>query len=159
MTQDRKPKRITQSSARSIAALAREIGVARQTIYDWRTSPRAPLPNREGEHDIAAWREFAKSRSGRASRMTDSPELFALKLRKLAAEVEERELRVAAIREHYVPTNVISERLENHVTEARNLLNRMIDAFVVEVTGCEIIEVHRAGRDFVDSYIATMRRG
>ena len=79
--------------------LARILGVARQTLYEWRKKPDAPQSAADGSHDVIAWRMFIAKHDLKASL---TPDAEALKARKLLAEIEDRELRVALKKGQYV---------------------------------------------------------
>ena len=79
---------------RNFVELAEALKVTRQTINGWKKFEDAPKPEANGLHDVAKWREFMRQRGLKGGEET--PDLQqALKARKLLAEVEERELRLA----------------------------------------------------------------
>ena len=48
--------------AKNLVELAQLLGVTRRTLTTWRKQPGAPQPEPNGQHDVAAWREFVRSR-------------------------------------------------------------------------------------------------
>jgi len=89
----------TVTLAKDITELARALGVARQTLYEWRKNPDAPQAAANGSHDVIAWRDFITKHDLKASL---APDTEALKARKLLAEIEDRELKVALKKGQYV---------------------------------------------------------
>jgi hypothetical protein len=84
----------TPAYAASFVELAALPGVARRTLQRWRKRKDAPKPAANGFHDVAAWREFMRRHDLKGDGIATEEER-ALSLRKLRAEAEERELRVA----------------------------------------------------------------
>jgi transposase-like protein len=82
----------TVTHARDLTDLARVLGVTRQTLHAWRKKPDAPQSASNGMHDVVAWRDFINKHDLKAGL---SPDAEMLKARKLLAEIEDRELRVA----------------------------------------------------------------
>ena len=85
--------------ASNFVELAALLGVARRTLQRWRSREDAPKPEANGFHDVAAWREFMR-RAKLAGHCSD--EEAALRLRRLLAETEEREMRLADRKAAYV---------------------------------------------------------
>ncbi|MDP0501844.1 MAG: hypothetical protein Q7P63_17255 [Verrucomicrobiota bacterium JB022] len=96
------------TKAKNLTQLASLLGVTRQTLYAWKKMEGAPVPAANGEHDVIAWREFAKARDLKNS--DDAPASSeALKARKLLAEVEQRELKTAIMKGDYIPLAQVRE--------------------------------------------------
>jgi transposase-like protein len=89
----------TVTHAKDTTDLARILGVTRQTLYEWRKKPDAPQSAADGSHDVIAWRLFIANHDLKASL---TPDADALRARKLLAEIEDRELRVALKKGQYV---------------------------------------------------------
>jgi len=83
---------LSMSETPTIVALANALGVSRRSISNWRKLEGSPTPAANGTHDVVAWRNFMNTRQLKPE-IGDSEE--TLRYRKLAAEVEERELRIA----------------------------------------------------------------
>ena len=80
--------------ARNFVELADALKVTRQSLGAWRKYEDAPQPAANGLHDVGQWREFMRRRGLKGGEI--APDLqTALKARKLLAEIEERELRLA----------------------------------------------------------------
>ncbi len=85
--------------AKDVTELARILGVTRQTVHSWIKRKGAPAALADGTFDVVAWRQFAEEKGLKGAQPPD-PE--ALKARKLLAEIEDRELKVALKRGDYV---------------------------------------------------------
>jgi hypothetical protein len=87
--------------AKTVVELANLLGVTRRTLTAWRKLEGAPATLANGSFPVADWREFVRVRGLKTNQpVTTSEE--ALKARKLLAEVEERELKVALRKGEYV---------------------------------------------------------
>jgi hypothetical protein len=118
------------------------------------SSPRR-LPS--GEHDVKAWRKFLADHS--RDRLPDCPETRALRLRKLFAEVEDREHKVAELRKQFVRRSAVDERWQFHTQRCAAVLAEMADKFAVEIVGLDAVEIKKASEIFVDAFTARMRSG
>ena len=98
--------------------LARILGIARRTMNRWRKRPDAPQTGTSGFIDVAPWREFMQ-RNDLHGEPAATEEETALRARKLLAEVEERELRLAVKKGEYVALEDVREtwmKLASQVT-------------------------------------------
>ncbi|MBQ5664834.1 MAG: hypothetical protein IIV41_03085 [Akkermansia sp.] len=77
-------------------------GVTRRTLSNWRKMKGAPEPNPNGSHNVSAWRDFVQANELKGCVDGGGAETEALKARKLLAEVEERELKVAVKEGEYI---------------------------------------------------------
>jgi hypothetical protein len=118
------------------------------------SSPRR-LPS--GEHDVKAWRKFLADHS--RDRLPDCPETRALRLRKLFAEVEDREHRVAELRKQFVRRSAVDERWQFHTQRCADVLNEMCDDFAIQIVGLSAVEIRKAAEHFVDAFTGRMRSG
>ena len=87
--------------AENYVELAKLLGVARRTLQNWRERKDAPKAGAGGFHEVAAWREFMR-RHGLEGDPAGTDAESALRARKLLAEVEERELRLAVKKREYI---------------------------------------------------------
>jgi len=87
--------------AKTVVELADLLGVTRRTITAWRKLAGAPQTLANGSFPVAEWREFVRVRGLKTNQPITTNE-EALKARKLLAEVEERELKVAIRKGEYV---------------------------------------------------------
>ncbi len=95
------------ATARTVVELAAALGVTRRTLSNWRKMKGAPQPAANGSHDVAAWRDFVQTNKLKGSVDASESNTEALKARKLLAEVEERELKVAVRKGEYVKTETV----------------------------------------------------
>jgi phage terminase Nu1 subunit (DNA packaging protein) len=89
----------SEISVRNFAELATLLGVNVRTINRWKKLEGSPQASPDGSLPLSEWREFAKVRN---LKRQSSPEVERLRARKLLAEVEERELKVAVKKGEFV---------------------------------------------------------
>ena len=104
---------------RNFEDLATLLGVNVRTINRWRKLEGAPQAKEEGSLSLSEWREFVNARS---LKRQSSPEVDALKARKLLAEVEERELKVAVKKSELVQVEQVRSAWLTQVGKAIALL-------------------------------------
>ena len=92
----------TLTEAKTVVELASALGVTRRTLSNWRKMKGAPEPNPNGSHNVSAWRDFVQANDLKGSVDGGGSQTEALKARKLLAEVEERELKVAVKKGEYI---------------------------------------------------------
>lgn len=118
------------SQARAVAdnyvELAKILNVTRRTLQNWRKRADAPKPAANGFHEVAAWREFMH-RHDLTGDAAATDEETALRARKLLAEVEERELRLAAKKREYVSIEEARQTWTRLVGPAKELLAQPLD--------------------------------
>lgn len=108
------------TTASNITELASILGVARQSINRWRKMENAPLPAANGSHSVIAWRQFMAANDLEGG--TVPTDIEALKARKLLADIEDRELRIAVRKKEYVPLEQVRLEWTSQVGKARALL-------------------------------------
>lgn len=116
----------TPVTVQNFVELATALGVTRRTLQSWRKRKDAPPPASNGTHDVAAWREFMR----RHDLHGDAPatdEESALRARKLLAEVEDRELRVAIKKQLYVSVEEVRHTWTTLVGRATSLLRNKFE--------------------------------
>ena len=101
----------TLAYAKTLVELAAVLGVTRRTLTTWQKMDGSPKPLSNGLWPVADWREFVRMRGLKAGKTPVGNE-EALKARKLLAEVEERELRIAVKKGEYVPLTKVRERMD-----------------------------------------------
>jgi hypothetical protein len=148
---------VATTPAATLEELAQRVGRCTRTLQRQAKNPDAPKPLPDGRHDVAAWQRFLQE-NGR-DRLPDSPEVRQLKLRKLLAEVEEKELRLAVMRRAYVSMDAVRERWQFHTERAAAVLGEMADSFAGEIVGLDAVEIRKAGEQFVDAFTMRMRTG
>lgn len=107
--------------ARTLVELAAVLGVTRRTLSTWQKMEGAPKPLSNGLWPVADWREFVRMR-GLKSGPAPAGNEEALKARKLLAEVEERELRIAVKKGEYVALTKVREEWIGLVAQATAIL-------------------------------------
>jgi hypothetical protein len=152
----RKLKSDVASHATTLEDLAQRVGRCVRTIQRARKRSDAPQCA-PGNYDVAAWQRYF-AEHGR-DRLPDNPETRALKLRKLAAEVEDKEHRIAELRRQFVRRSAVDERWQFHRERCVAVLNEMLDKFSVEIVGLSAVEIRKAAEHFVDAFTHRMRTG
>ncbi|MEY5013328.1 MAG: hypothetical protein RLZ22_534 [Verrucomicrobiota bacterium] len=144
----------SHATCETLEDLAQRVGRCVRTIQRARKRSAAPRCT-PGNYDVAAWQRYF-AEHGR-DRLPDNPETRALKLRKLAAEVEDREHKVAELRRQFVRREAVDERWQFHRERCVAVLDEMLDKFAVEIVGCDAVEIRKAAEVFVDSFTRRMR--
>lgn len=108
--------------AQTTVELARALGVSRRTLSNWRKLPGAPTPASNGTHNVTAWRDFVRANNLKGSESMEGVNCDSLKARKLLAEVEDRELRVAIKKGEYVKLSDVRQTWLSVVGQAVTLL-------------------------------------
>jgi hypothetical protein len=111
----------TLAYAKTLVELAAVLGVSRRTLSTWQKIEGAPKALSNGLWPVADWREFVRLRGLNAGRIPVGND-EALKARKLLAEVEERELRIAVKKGEYVALTKVREEWIGLVAQATSIL-------------------------------------
>lgn len=145
------------TSCRTLGELAALVGRSERTLQRHQKKESSPKRLPGGEHDVKAWRKFLAdhSRDG----LPDTEEFRALKNRKLLAEIEDREHRIAMLRKQFVRKDAVVERWNFHAQRSMAVLLEMIDSFADELVGLSAVEIRKASENFVDAFTARMRSG
>jgi hypothetical protein len=112
--------------AENFVELAKILGVSRRALQNWRKRQDAPQAAANGFHEVAAWREFME-RNGLEGETATTDEETALRARKLLAEVEERELRLAVKKGEYVALEEVRAVWTEQVAKAKELLRHKFE--------------------------------
>lgn len=146
--------------ARNYVELAEILGVSRQALGQWRRRKDAPKAAANGLHEVAAWRDFMARHSLKGSDVPATDEEASLKARKLLAEVEERELRVAVKKELYVPLDVVRHEWTTRVGRAVNLLrNKFENELPPILSGLDAVGIQEECRKGIDEVMAILHAG
>jgi transposase-like protein len=146
--------------ARNFVELAEILGVSRQALGQWRRRKDAPKAAANGLHEVAAWREFMSRHHLKGSEAPVTDEEASLKARKLLAEVEERELRVAVKKELYVPLDVVKHEWTTRVGRAVNLLRNKFEAELPPIlSGLDAVGIQEECRKGIDEVMAILHAG
>ena len=152
----KKQKSDVASRCQTLEQLAELVGRNVRTIQRNRKRHDAP-PLTPGNYDVAAWRKYFADR-GRDG-LPDSPEFRELKARKLLAEIEDREHRIAMLRKQFVRRDAVIERWNFHTQRSMAVLLEMIDSFADELVGLDAVEIKKRSEVFVDHFTHRMRTG
>ena len=109
----------TVTTAKDTSDLATILGVTRQTIHTWLKRKGAPKAQPDGSHVVVAWRQFIETNGLKGATLPDSN---ALKARKMLAEIEDRELRVALKKGLYVLRGEVEGEWHRRMAVLKNLL-------------------------------------
>jgi hypothetical protein len=148
---------VATTPAATLEELAQRVGRCTRTLQRQAKNPDAPKRLPDGRHDVAAWQTFLQ-KNGRDS-LPDTPEIRALKARKLLAEVEEKEHRLAVMRRQFVRKDAVIERWNFHTQRCAAVLLEMADSFAGEIVGLDAVEIRKRAERFVDAFTARMRSG
>jgi hypothetical protein len=98
--------------AKDTSALARELGLSRQAIYDARNRfPDAPKKHEDGKREnLAAWQEFVGAKLIGKDHATKN--LAELKAQLMQREITLRDMKIAREREQVVETEVVRAMLK-----------------------------------------------
>ena len=110
--------------ARTVVELAQALGCSRRSISNWRKLEGAPVANPNGSYDVIAWRRFIHERHLDGSQPGDEE---GLKIRKLLAEVNEREFRLKIRKGEYVRRDLVREAWLARVGRVVNLLRSKLE--------------------------------
>lgn len=110
--------------AKTVVELATALGCSRRSISNWRKLEGAPEPNPNGSHDVIAWRKFMHERHLDGSQPGDEE---GLKIRKLLAEVNEREFRLAIKKGEYIRKDLVREAWLSRSGRVVNLLRSKLE--------------------------------
>ena len=144
---------------RNFVELATALKVTRQTINGWKKFEDAPKPASNGLHDVAQWREFMRQRGLKGGEETPDVQQ-ALKARKLLAEVEERELRLAVKRGEFIPVEQVRADWTNLVGQATALLRRKFENELPPIlSGLDATGIQEECRKAIDEVLSVLHAG
>lgn len=143
----------TTAYAKTKVELADLLGVTRRTLSTWQRRKGAPKPLANGMWSVAAWREFVRENGLKGSTKPSTNE-EALKARKLLAEVEERELRIAVKKGEYVPLDKVREEWIGLVAQATSVLRAKFESELPPVlSGLDATGIQRECRKAIDEVL------
>jgi len=117
----------TVAYAKTVVDLANLLGVTRRTIGSWQKMAGAPKTLSNGLFPVSEWREFVRVRGLKSNAPVTTNE-EALKARKLLAEVEERELKVAIKKGEFVLLEEVRRSWLTQVGKAVSLLRAKFES-------------------------------
>ena len=145
--------------ARNFIDLADILGVTRQSVTAWKKRKDAPTPAANGLHDVAAWREFMRRHDLKGAAPSTDEEM-ALRARKLLAEVEDRELKVALKKGLYVSMEEVSlewTRVAGRVTSL--LRNKFENELPPILSGLDATGIQEENRKAIDEVLTLLNQG
>jgi hypothetical protein len=143
----------TTAYAKTKVELADLLGVTRRTLNSWQKLKGAPVALSNGMWSVAEWREFVRLRGLKGATKAGVNE-EALKARKLLAEVEERELRIAIKKGEYVPLHRVREEWIGLVSQATSVLRAKFESELPPVlSGLDATGIQRECRKAIDEVL------
>ena len=148
---------VSPAVAANFVELAALLGVTRRTLQRWRARGDAPQPMAEGGHDVGAWREFMRS-AKLAGHCSEAE--AALRLRRLQAQTEEREMRLAERKAAYVSVaEVKAEWLRMTARAARVFRHKFEVELPPLLVGLGAVEIQAMNQRAIDEALTTLHRG
>lgn len=148
----------TTAYAKTKVEQADLLGVTRRTLSAWQRRKGAPMPLSNGMWSVAAWREFVRENGLKGSTKPTVNE-DALKARKLLAEVEERELRIAIKKGEYVPLHKVREEWIGLVAQATSVLRAKFENELPPVlSGLDATGIQRECRKAIDEVLRCLHQ-
>ena len=143
----------TLAYAKTLVELAAVLGVTRRTLTAWQKMDGSPKTLSNGMWPVADWREFVRVRGLKASKTPVGNE-EALKARKLLAEVEERELRIAVKKGEYVPLHQVRTEWIGLVAQATSILRAKFENELPPIlSGLDATGIQRECRQAIDEVL------
>ncbi len=147
----------TLAYAKTLVELAAVLGVTRRTLTGWQKMEGSPKALSNGMWPVADWREFVRVRGLKASKTPVGNE-EALKARKLLAEVEERELRIAVKKGEYVPLHQVRTEWIGLVAQATSILRAKFENELPPIlSGLDATGIQRECRQAIDEVLRSLQ--
>lgn len=150
-----------EPSAATYTELAQVLGITARHLRTWRSADGSPKPLPNGEHSLAAWREFQTSINGkgRLPAEDEQPEFEGiLKRRKLALQIEERSMSLEMKRAELLGADLVRETWERKSKAASETLAKMLSpALAKKLQGLEAPETVEILAGIVDDFVAQVR--
>lgn len=149
------------STAASFVELAAILGVTRQSVNSWKKRKDAPTPAANGNHDVAAWREFMRKHDLKGGEVDGPRDIeSSLKARKLLAEVEERELRLAIKRGDHVALEEVRQAWTELVARATAMLRKKFEQELPPIlSGLDATGIQEEARRAIDEVLTILHQG
>ena len=149
----------TLAYAKTLVELASVLGVTRRTLSTWQKMDGAPKALSNGLWPVADWREFVRLNGLKAGKAPVGNE-EALKARKLLAEVEERELRIAVKKGEYVALTKVREEWIGLVAQATSILRAKFESELPPVlSGLDATGIQKECRRAIDEVLQVLHEG
>jgi hypothetical protein len=142
--------------AKTLVELASLLGITRRTLTAWQRMDGAPPPLSNGMWSVADWREFVRVRGLKGTRPTPHNE-EALKARKLLAEVEEREIKVAIRKGDYIRVEDVRTEWIGLVAQATAILRAKFENELPPIlSGLDATGIQAECRKAIDEVLRTL---
>ena len=139
--------------AKTLVELSAVLGVTRRTLTTWQKMEGSPKPLSNGLWPVADWREFVRVRGLKAGKVPLGND-EALKARKLLAEVEERELRIAVKKGEYVPLYQVRTEWIGLVAQATSILRAKFENELPPIlSGLDATGIQKECRKAIDEVL------
>ena len=146
------------TTASNLTELASALGVTRQSIHRWRKMENAPLPAANGLHSVLAWRQFMAENGLEGG--TATTDMEALKARKLLADIEDRELRLALRKGEYVALEEVRLEWTTQVGKAIALMRAKFESELPPIlSGLDAYGIQRELSAAIDEVCNTLHNG
>ena len=144
---------------KSFVELADVLGVTRQSLNKWRKMKDAPQSAPNGLHTVADWRDFMIKHDLKGAQSSTDEET-ALRARKLLAEVEERELKVAVRKGLYVTLEEVRHTWTTQIGRATALLRNKFESELPPIlSGLDATGIQEECRKAIDEVLDILHEG
>lgn len=127
-------------------------GITRATLANWRKRSGAPISDPKRGHNVTAWRRFAEEQHLMGDNSSES-----LRLRKLRAEAEEKELKTALKKGELISRELVRQAwLEKTAAAITNLRAKLEKELPPLLVGMEAPDIQASLRQAVDEYMRTL---
>ncbi len=146
----------TTAYANTLVELASLLGITRRTLSSWQKMDGAPSAQSNGKWSVADWREFVRVRGLKGTKpVTHNEE--ALKARKLLAEVEEREIKVAIKKGDYIRVEDVRAEWIGLVAQATAILRAKFESELPPVlSGLDATGIQAECRKAIDEVLRAL---
>ena len=144
---------------KNFVELADALGVTRQTLNKWKKLKDVPEAKPNGLHEVSVWREFMRRHDFQSTNLATDEET-ALRARKLLAEVEERELKVAVRKGLYVTVEEVRRTWTTQIGRATALLRNKFESELPPIlSGLDATGIQEECRKAIDEVLTTLHEG
>lgn len=142
--------------AKNLVELSSLLGITRRTLNGWQKIEGAPKPLSNGMWSVADWREFVRIRGLKGTKPAAHNE-EALKARKLLAEVEEREIKVAIKKGDYIRVEDVRSQWIGLVAQATAILRAKFESELPPVlSGLDATGIQAECRKAIDEVLRSL---
>lgn len=151
----------------SIAALCGVLGISRDTFYKWRKKFPKEIPQNQtnGQYDVAAWRAFAKKNNLKGGDEDETSEedketLEELKKEDLRIKIEERNFKLAILRQDFIAREDVREEISKLVAGAIKLLRDRFENELPPVcAGLDAVRIRKENANAIDEVCRLLQEG